>query len=281
MRRLIGRGRPGFGHFLVATAALLAVGSATRCGAGPLVIDFESVTPRDPTDENYWTPNAGFKAAEAVFSGGFYNGFVVSSSTTTGVAGYLYQGSEAEISAQSNGGAGGGVNGSTNFAVAYSDGSYIDLPAGYRPSSVDLTNTATAYYAILNGLYYATGFPISGHPEDWFRVTFTGYSDAAGGGIQTGVPVDFYLADYRNGQSLVVDSWAALDLSPLGEAKSIVLSFVSTDSDPSWGINTPAYVALDNLTLVAVPEPTAAGLLAAGGGVAYVAARLRTRKRGA
>lgn len=260
----------------MATAYLLAAGSATPSDAGPLVIDFESVTPQDPADENYWTPNPGFTTAGAVFSGDFYNGFVVSSSTTTGVAGYLYQGSEAEISAQSNGGAGGGVNGSTNFAVAYSDGSYIDLPAGYRPSSVDLTNTATAYEAILRGLFYATAFA----DGDWFRVTFTGYSADGGSGSQTGVPVDFYLADYRNGQSLVVDSWTSLDLSPLGEAKSIMLSFTSTDNDPSWGINTPAYVALDNLTLVAVPEPTAAGLLAAGGCVAYVAARLRTRKRG-
>jgi hypothetical protein len=270
----------GTGRVLVIAGVLLTAALTTPADAEPLVIGFESVTPRDPGNENYWTPNPGFTVAGTLFSGGSYNGFVVSSSTTTGVAGYLgyLNPGEAEISAQSNGGAGGGADGSKNFAVAYDRGSYIDLPVGYRPASVDLTNTATAYYAILNGLYYATGFPILGHPEDWFRVTFTGYSATGGTGSQTGVPVDFYLADYREGRSLVVESWKAVDLSPLGEARSIVLSFASTDSDPVFGSNTPAYVALDNLTLMAVPEPGAATLAAVG--AAWCLLRRRRRRAG-
>lgn len=272
MRESMGGRRTGVNGVLVAATVLLGMASVKPAGAVPLVIDFESVTPRDtqpasyPEGESYWDPNPGFSVAGAFFSGGSYNGFVVSSSTTTNVAGYLYEGSEAEISAQANGGAGGGVGGSSNFAVGYYGGPlFVDLPAGYRPASVDLTNTATAYVAILEGLFGGAAFKAG----DWFRVRFAGYSAAGGTGSQTGVPVDFYLADYRDGQTLVVDSWTGLDLSPLGDAASIVLTFASTDNNPNvlppFDINTPAYVALDNLTLLAVPEPGAAALAAAGG----------------
>jgi len=241
------------------TLVAVVVSATAQVWAGPLVIDFEGIAPRDPQlGGSYWDPNPGFTADGAAFSDGSYAGFVVSSSTTTGVGGYVYSGSEAEISAQSNGGAGGGVNGSSNFAVAYNDGSFVNLPVGYRPTGVSLTNTATAWYAVLNGLYQANQF-VAG---DWFRVTFTGFSSVGGSGSITGSPVDFYLADYRAGKSLVVDSWTTIDLSPLGDSKSIVFSFASTDNDPEWGMNTPAYVALDNLTLAPVPEPSAAVILA-------------------
>lgn len=246
-------------HVGAAMLVAVVVLATAQAWAGPLVIDFEGNTPRDPAlGGAYWDPNPGFTAGGAAFSGGSYAGFVVSSSTTTGVGGYVYSGSEAEISAQSNGGAGGGVNGSSNFAVAYNDGSFVDLPEGYRPTGVSLTNTATAWYAVLNGLYQANQFATG----DSFRVTFTGYSSVGGLGSATGSPVDFYLADYRDGKSLVIDSWTTVDLSPLGDARSIVLSFTSTDNDPVWGMNTPAYVAIDNLALVPVPEPSAAVLLA-------------------
>jgi len=275
----------GINGVLVAAGLLLGMASAKPAGAVPLVIGFESVTPRDPRpasyseSESYWDPNPGFTVAGTLFSGGSYNGFVVSSSTTTNVAGYLYEGSEAEISAQSNDGAGGGADGSTNFAVGYYGGPlFINLPVGYRPAGVSLTNTATAYKAILDGLYGGAPFEAG----DWFRVRFTGYSAAGGTGGQTGVPVDFYLADYRSGQTLVVDSWTALDLSPLGEARSIVLTFASTDNNPNvlppFDINTPAYVALDNLTLMAVPEPGAATLAAVG--AAWCLLRRRRRRAG-
>lgn len=274
-----GRGRMG-GRGRVPTMGmvLLFAAWATRSLATPLVIDFEASTPRDPGLESYWDPNPGFTADGASFSGGTYAGFVVSSSTTSGPGStYLFFGSEAEISAQANGGAGGGVGGSSNFAVAYNGGSFFNLPAGYRPASVYLTNTATAYDAILNGLFQASPFAAG----DWFRVRLTGYSAAAGAGVTTGVPVDFYLADYRAGQTLIVDSWTSVDLSPLGEAKSIVLSFASTDNDPDldplFAMNTPAYVALDNVTLVPVPEPS--GMVLAGCcGVFFAGVALRRRR---
>jgi hypothetical protein len=45
-----------------------------------------------------------------------------------------------------------------------------------------------------------------------------------------------------------------------------------------FGINTPTYVALDNLVLVAVPEPS--GMVILAGGVVVAARRLRRRFRG-
>jgi hypothetical protein len=53
-----------------------------------------------------------------------------------------------------------------------------------------------------------------------------------------------------------------LDLTALGAPASIALSWESTDVG-SFGINTPTYVAIDNLVLT--PEPGSAALLAVAG----------------
>ena len=250
------------GLLLIVVGCLVA--AAGPAAATTLTIGFEATPPRDPgLGAAYWDPNPGFSVGDAVFSGGSYAGFVVSSSTVTGTTGYIYDelpSSAAEVSAESNGGAGGGAGGSSRFAVAYGGGSLIDLPPGFRPAAVSLTNTATAYGAIRNGLYYARAFG----PGDWFRVRFAGRTGVGGTGDPVGTPVDFYLADYRGGGSLAVDAWTPVDLTPLGEAASIVLSFASTDNDPTWGMNTPAYVALDDLVVVAEPEPAAVVSLAIG-----------------
>jgi hypothetical protein len=59
-----------------------------------------------------------------------------------------------------------------------------------------------------------------------------------------------------------------LDLSALSQARSIGITFYTTDAG-DFGPNTPTYVAIDNLVLVAaVPEPGALvvlGVVALGG----------------
>jgi hypothetical protein len=169
---------------------------------------------------------------------------------------------------------GGGAGGTGTFAVAYwqtyNPPPLIGLPPGMQPVSVKLVNTTYTALTILDGdpNNFSSGKYEAG---DYLSVTFTGNSALDGTGTTTGAAT-FFLADFRGGNALIVDEWTDFSLAALGAARSIVIDFASSDVGP-WGINTPTYVALDNLTLAAVPEPGTAVLLACG-----VVAGLATRR---
>lgn len=152
-------------------------------------------------------------------------------------------------------GTGTGVGGGGTYAVAF-DAAYVDLPSGTTPDSVRLTNTTYAALSMRDGDSFAKKFGgASGLDPDFFKVTFTGYANTGATGATTGAST-FYLADFRGAgtaSDYIVTNWSTLDLTPLGNARSIGLSFASSDVG-DFGINTPTYVAIDDLTLV--PEPT-------------------------
>lgn len=151
---------------------------------------------------------------------------------------------------------GGGVTGlGTPYLVGYWNSAEGENPASpslgismtdgstFTVKSVYLNNTTYAFYTMLNGSSYSKKFA----DGDWMKASFYGVT---ANGIVVG-PVDFYLADYRDGKHTLVKDWTMVDLSPLsaGSAlKSIYLQMASSDSG-QWGMNTPAYVALDRLTL--------------------------------
>ena len=68
----------------------------------------------------------------------------------------------------------------------------------------------------------------------------------------------FLLAD---GTSIVRD-WIEIDFegTAIENANMIGVEFRSTDTG-MFGINTPTYVAIDNLTLTAIPEPSSIALV--------------------
>jgi hypothetical protein len=155
--------------------------------------------------------------------------------------------------------AGGGAGDSTNFLVAFGNESRIDFPSSSQVRGMFLTNTTYAYRAIAEGVdsvdeegndhrAFVKGVFEDG---DWFKLSVQGY-DAVG--TETG-EVEFYLADYRAGQQQVVAEWTWLDLASLGEVRRLNLTFSSSDVGP-FGMNTPAYVAMDRLTFAATPEPS-------------------------
>ncbi len=160
------------------------------------------------------------------------------------------------------GGGSNGLGGTTvggKYAVAFGDGAYINLPTGAILNSVDLSNTAYAGLSMNDGDAFAKKFGgLTGNDADFFRVTLTGFSSFGGlGAVVNSLTVD--LADYTfadNNLDYVLNTWKQVDLSSLSGSKSIGLTFSS--SDVSFGfINTPTYLALDNLnfTATSVPEP--------------------------
>ena len=104
-----------------------------------------------------------------------------------------------------------------------------------------LTNNTYAALAIKNGYGLATKFSTG----SYYKVTITGIST---GGTSTG-SVDFYLADFRNGKSFICKDWTKVDLSSLGTVTKLIFTFTSTDTG-TYGINTPAYVCVDNIVYV-------------------------------
>lgn len=80
---------------------------------------------------------------------------------------------------------------------------------------------------------------------DWFKITIKGYS----GGSLKADSVDFYLADFRDPDSTkdyVITTWEWVDLMPLGKVDSLQLSLSSTDTAGGFGMNNPAFFAMDD-----------------------------------
>lgn len=183
--------------------------------------------------------------------------------------------------------AGGGANGvggvaiGQNYAIATGSRATINLPTISLLQSVDITNSTYAALSMANGDQFAKRFGgQTGNDPDWFQVTLRGYDGLDATGNQTGsVTVD--LADYRfanNAQDYILDDWCTVDLSILTGVRSVRLEFASSDVG-IYGMNTPAYVAMDNLRFSAVPEPTSLALCGAIAIAGWGVRRWRTGKQ--
>jgi hypothetical protein len=135
----------------------------------------------------------------------------------------------------------------------------IHLPAGLsKPLSMQVSNGLYAWASMTHGDSFARQFG----EGDWFLLTVTGH-DANG---KTLGSVDFNLADMRGEDAYILDEWTTLDLSPLGAGvRSLTFSMNSSDVG-DWGMNTPAYFAIDDLeTVEPAPGETWAGFPIANG----------------
>jgi len=169
---------------------------------------------------------------------------------------------------------GGGFGGEgTTYAVAYGDGAAIVLPAPTTVAGFQIANTTYAYgvMAFPDPNNFST--PLASG-TGWFAVTATG--KLAGDTTSTAM---FHLADLRGASpSGILAGWAWFDLADLGTVDSIEFTFDGSDKG-IFGLNTPAYFAMDNLTVEAVPEPATWTLLAGGAATALLAARRTHRSR--
>ncbi len=204
---------------------------------------------------SHYAPQAAttFTSGAASFTHNFTNwgggccwsGFTYSSMTDTTTAGYTNQYSDIT---------GGGVNGSANYAIANPglSSSRVDFSTPTNVEGAYFTNTTYAYLSMLNGDSFARKFGLG----DYFTLKVTGL-DA---GNQVTGSVNISLARDAN----LVHEWIWNDLSPLGTVKALAFSLTSSDTG-AYGMNTPAYFAMDNLTTVsAVPVPAAIWLFGSG-----------------
>lgn len=225
--------------------------SSTAANAAVATFDNLALAP-----ESYFAPQTAttFNSGDATFTHNFtdygygccWSGFTYSNTTDTTTAGYTNQYSAIT---------GGGVNGSANYAIG-NPGAYgvsrLDFAAPTMVEGAYFTNTTYAYLSMRDGDNFAKQFGLG----DFFTLTVTGL-DAADTITNA---INISLARDAN----LVDMWIWYDLMPLGEVSALEFSLSSSDNG-DYGMNTPAYFAMDNLTTVtAVPVPAAVWLFSSG-----------------
>jgi hypothetical protein len=223
---------------------LLAVGTLHAA-----VATFEDVP---LTPGSYWNgadQSGRFTSGSASFNNlcedpnsGYWEGFACSNCTDTNDTEYTI--------AQYNAIPGCGQGGTPNYAVAFTGWEIIptitfDTPQVF--TGLYVANTCYAFYEMRDSRSFFTKKfgGDTGDDPDWFKLTITGFDP---NGLSTG-DVEFYLADFRfenNALDYILDSWAFVDLTPLGHVKSLQFTLSSSDTG-DWGMNTPGYVCIDTL----------------------------------
>ena len=278
LRRRVRRSAPAV--LAAAVAALAAEAAAATITFEDLPLGIPAVdgsTEYNSTGTYYWNgrDGSGGFAREGLAFGttytlpyGSWAGFAYSNTIDTTTAGWGNQFSAIT---------GSGADGSERYAICYQD-TYVGTIPSITFSRRDLaghgflvTNTTYAALAMRDGYFGAKKFGgATGGDPDWFLLTVTAYDSGVPGNS-----LGFYLADFRspdNSLDYIVDDWTYVDLGGLGTADQLRFTFTSSDNDPTFGMNTPAYFALDNFQVA--PEPSVPALVALG-----LAAALRRRVR--
>lgn len=186
---------------------------------------------------------------------GSWSGFAYSNMRNDTTEGYTNQ-----YSAITAGGINKNDSLATNYAVAYvaSDwmNNFAPIPntinfidsAAHVVNGFYITNATYAALSMQNGDYTAKKFGgATGNDPDWFKVSIWGTST---NNTPTDT-IDYYLADYRftdNTKDYIVTNWRWVDLSSLGAVKNLNFILSSTD-EGAYGMNTPAYFCMDNLSV--------------------------------
>ena len=206
------------------------------------VVDFENITLNSDSIWNGSDLSGSFVSGNSTFKNTYnsnwasWSGFACSMKKNVTTAGYENQYSVI---------AGSGVFSSKKFTIAF-DSASISIPKNkdyYSIKSLYVTNSTYAYLALKNGSDFNHAFSATGNngTADWFKVIIKGYKN----NVQVG-SIDFYLADFRGGKSILFKDWQKVDLSQLGQVDLLTFRFDSTDKSGIY-LNNPAYVCIDNI----------------------------------
>ena len=161
----------------------------------------------------------------------FYYDFMYSNSTSDTFTTYTTD--------QFNSAAGGGYDGSENFAVVYPQAGKAHVKngdAGAEISGFYITSNAWVADAVVNGDGMSGPF----EKDDYLKLTIT---------ADNGNSLDYYLADYRaekEADRYYIHTWEWVDLRSLGTVKTLSFSFDGTKKN-AYGLTTPTYFCMDNL----------------------------------
>lgn len=118
-----------------------------------------------------------------------------------------------------------------------------------RFKSVYINNTTYAFDVMKNGNAYSS--PLNEDNKGWFKVQFIAFEGDDPNDSPLGF-VEAYLANFdpsqADGYLGIIDTWTKVDLSSLPEASILVINFIGSDSG-EYGLNTPAYCALDKFEI--------------------------------
>jgi hypothetical protein len=133
------------------------------------------------------------------------------------------------------------VSSSNKTFIIGTDGAKITCPTK-KPAltSIDITNTTYAALSMRNGDQFAKKFT----KGDFFKLMIHGYSL---GKVKDSV--EYYLADFRSDNvstHYIQKTWKTIDISKLSNVDSLIFKLSSSDNG-QYGMNTPAFFALDNL----------------------------------
>jgi len=272
--------------------------AALLCGLGVLasaaraevthVSDFEDL---DIAPSAYWNGSdgsGGFSSGGVQYINRFdtryesWDGFAYSTMTDVVTGDFTNQ--YSAITGKGHGEVSGGAYGvvyQNIWASGRDQLPYLDLPENGKIREAFVTNTTYAAKTMRDGDPFTERFGgVMRTDPDWFKLTVEG-TDAAG--TLLGNSVECYLADYRfedSNDDYIVGEWTRLDLTPLAGAERLYFSLSSSDNDPDWGMNTPAYFAIDSVSYTTVPEPSARLLFLAGGMIFSVLWMRNLRNRG-
>ena len=184
------------------------------------------------------------------FGGGstYWSGFICSRVNATNTSGYK---NDAAVW-----GDGKDRSGSGSYAVFHDGGAYAaanDRVTFVHPAWVKgfyVNNTTYAALSMLNGDGIAKKFGgKTGIDPDWFKLTVI----ARGADDNLIGTKEIYLADYRSAnpaEDYILSDWTWVDLSVLGPGVKYLYFSMSSSDVGDWGMNTPAYFAMDELTYV-------------------------------
>lgn len=182
---------------------------------------------------------------------GWWSGFGASNTQDDTTAGFVNDKSAITASGMDSvGDTYGIVNGTLNSAVFTNGGAH-------NVSGLYVTNSTYATLSMQTGDAFAKAFGgDSGDDEDFFKLTVWGTQLSGESTVDT---VEFYLADFRfndNDSDYIVTNWRWMDLQVLGPVTELNFALSSSDNG-DFGMNTPAYFMVDNITVQEdlAPEP--------------------------
>ena len=138
-----------------------------------------------------------------------------------------------------------GYDNSENYGISYPKEGTIDVMNKENGDNIRgfyVTNTAWVYDAVKKGDGMSNE-PGGFKKGDYFKLIIKGKK-----ADNTESQVEYYLADYRaenEADHYVLDTWQWVDLSSLGEVKSVSFKMEGTKKN-NYGLTTPTYFAFDN-----------------------------------